>query len=272
MTLLRATVPGESSPVPVHTDRMRRHHGTNQVLSTSCPSQCAASDYACGSEIAHRLLLRSRKLQNPKPQADPADALIAQAEKQYAAGQANYQAGHLEAAKEDFDQAFNTLLTSNLDVRNDERLDREFEKIVEAVHGLELVRCSRAMASPSSAPSRRRSTKQRHYFPGRPNIRRRLKPRSDDKVRPAAGAERPGGDVHQLFFQSARAGHVGNMPGRARAAYHEMIARVLKEEGVPQDLIYLAQAESGFQPLALSRAGARGHVAVHARFRRSSTG
>jgi membrane-bound lytic murein transglycosylase D len=34
--------------------------------------------------------------------------------------------------------------------------------------------------------------------------------------------------------------------------------RVLKEEGVPQDLIYLAQAESGFHPLALSRAGARG--------------
>jgi membrane-bound lytic murein transglycosylase D len=33
---------------------------------------------------------------------------------------------------------------------------------------------------------------------------------------------------------------------------------VLKEEGVPQDLIYLAQAESAFQPQALSRAGARG--------------
>ena len=32
----------------------------------------------------------------------------------------------------------------------------------------------------------------------------------------------------------------------------------MQEEGVPQDLIYLAQAESAFQPLALSRAGARG--------------
>jgi len=37
-----------------------------------------------------------------------------------------------------------------------------------------------------------------------------------------------------------------------------MISRVLREEGLPQDLIYLAQAESAFQPLALSRAGARG--------------
>ena len=40
--------------------------------------------------------------------------------------------------------------------------------------------------------------------------------------------------------------------------YHDMIAATLKEEGVPQDLIYLAQAESGFHPLAVSRVGARG--------------
>jgi membrane-bound lytic murein transglycosylase D len=37
-----------------------------------------------------------------------------------------------------------------------------------------------------------------------------------------------------------------------------MIERTLREEGVPQDLIYLAQAESGFHPYAVSRAGARG--------------
>jgi membrane-bound lytic murein transglycosylase D len=37
-----------------------------------------------------------------------------------------------------------------------------------------------------------------------------------------------------------------------------MIEGTLREEGVPQELIYLAQAESGFHPLALSRVGARG--------------
>jgi len=40
--------------------------------------------------------------------------------------------------------------------------------------------------------------------------------------------------------------------------YRDMIQRVFKEEGIPQDLIFLAQAESGFHPLALSRARARG--------------
>jgi membrane-bound lytic murein transglycosylase D len=37
-----------------------------------------------------------------------------------------------------------------------------------------------------------------------------------------------------------------------------MMVTILKQEGVPQDLIYLAQAESGFHPLAVSRVGARG--------------
>jgi membrane-bound lytic murein transglycosylase D len=37
-----------------------------------------------------------------------------------------------------------------------------------------------------------------------------------------------------------------------------MVSRTFQEVGVPQDLIYLAMAESGFQPLAVSRAGARG--------------
>ncbi len=32
-----------------------------------------------------------------------------------------------------------------------------------------------------------------------------------------------------------------------------MIQRVMAEEGVPQDLIYLAVAESGFQPQAVNR-------------------
>ena len=38
-----------------------------------------------------------------------------------------------------------------------------------------------------------------------------------------------------------------------------MISKNLREEGVPQDLIYLAVAESGFQPQALNaRSGAGG--------------
>ncbi len=40
--------------------------------------------------------------------------------------------------------------------------------------------------------------------------------------------------------------------------YGPMIHRILHEEGVPEDLIYLAQTESAFRPQALSRAAAKG--------------
>jgi membrane-bound lytic murein transglycosylase D len=40
--------------------------------------------------------------------------------------------------------------------------------------------------------------------------------------------------------------------------YRGMISKILAEEGVPQDLIYLCQAESGFKPLAYSKAKCKG--------------
>jgi len=59
------------------------------------------------------------------------------------------------------------------------------------------------------------------------------------------------------YFSTRGRGTVERALARA-GRYEDMIRRTLREEGVPQDLIYLAQAESGFYPLALSRAGARG--------------
>ena len=56
------------------------------------------------------------------PQAlevDPVADLIARVEKEYQAGQDNYRAGHLEAAKQNFDSAFNQLLGSGFDLRSD---------------------------------------------------------------------------------------------------------------------------------------------------------
>jgi membrane-bound lytic murein transglycosylase D len=45
---------------------------------------------------------------------------------------------------------------------------------------------------------------------------------------------------------------------RRAGRYNDMIRRILDEEGVPQELIFLAQAESGFMPRALSYKAAVG--------------
>ena len=54
------------------------------------------------------------------------------------AGQANYQTGHLVAARLNFDNAFNLLLESPYEIHADERLQREFDRIVNGASSLEL--------------------------------------------------------------------------------------------------------------------------------------
>src|SRR5438270_13591927 len=75
--------------------------------------------------------------QAPK-RPDPVEKIINEAEKQYQQGQQEYSAGHLEAAKQSFDQAVNVLLEGSVDVRADERLQAELDKITEGVNQLEV--------------------------------------------------------------------------------------------------------------------------------------
>ena len=77
----------------------------------------------------------------PVPQtleADPVADLIASVEKEYQSGQDNYYAGHLEAAKQNFDSAFDQLLSSGFNPHSDDRLERELDRILDRINGLEL--------------------------------------------------------------------------------------------------------------------------------------
>ncbi|HET8668679.1 MAG TPA: LysM peptidoglycan-binding domain-containing protein, partial [Terriglobales bacterium] len=192
------------------------------------------------------------------PKADPVEALIAKVEREYQTGQSNYNAGHLEAAKENFDQAFNILLQGPPEVKSDERLEQEFDRLVEGVHNLELLALkegdgfTQQPAEPAPIDEANEVT-----FPVDPNVR--AKAQEELKT---TQSDLP------LTLNDSVASYISYFSNRGRhflehgyvrsGRYREMISRILKEEGVPQDLIYLAQAESGFHPLALSRAGARG--------------
>jgi membrane-bound lytic murein transglycosylase D len=189
---------------------------------------------------------------------DPVAELIAQVEKEYQIGQDNYKAGHLEAAKENFDRAFNLLLGSPLDVRTDQRLEQEFDRVLDGVNGLELQALQEGdgFTEQKSEPAPIDEANEVTY-PVDPN----LKAKAEAEVK-ATHSDLP------LMMTDPVAGYISYFSTRGRGTleralvrsgrYDYMIRRILQEEGVPQDLIYLAQAESGFHPLALSRAGARG--------------
>ena len=194
----------------------------------------------------------------PQPVADPVPAILAAVEKEYKAGKDNYAAGHLEAAKQDFDRAMNLLLQSPVPVKSDDRLQNEFDRVVEGVNQLEMVALKQGdgFTEQKSEPAPIDEANE-VTFPVDPNI----------KARAEAELKNTRSDL-PLVMNDEVASYINFYSTRGRGTleraltrsgrYREMVSRVLKEEGVPQDLIYLAQAESGFHPLALSRAGARG--------------
>src|ERR1700731_3608172 len=190
---------------------------------------------------------------------DGKDYLIQKVQEKFASGEQNFKAGHLEAARKDFDDAVDWMLESGYDPNGDPRLSELFHRVVDTVYTYEL-QAFRAGDGFQEAPAVPAPIDEvaEMTFPVDP----RLKERAE---------EAPKNLSHDLpltvndevlsflnFFQTPRGRAIVETGLRRAGRYHEMISRVLREEGVPQDLIYLAQAESAFQPLALSRAGARG--------------
>jgi len=193
------------------------------------------------------------------PVTDPRQTLIRKVEEKFASGEQNYKAGHLEAARKDFDEAVDWMLQSGYDPNSDPQLSELFHRVVDTVYTYEL-QAFRAGDGFNEAPAVPAPIDEvaEMTFPVDP----RLKARAEEAAKNIS---------HDLpltvndevlsflnFFQTPRGRAIVETGLRRAGRYRGMIARVLSEEGVPQDLIYLAQAESAFQPTALSRAGARG--------------
>ena len=203
----------------------------------------------------------SAKTHTPAPQvekADPVPAIIAEAEKAYASGQADYKAGHMDAAKQDFNHAVDILMQGPVDVKSDERLQQEFDKITEEINKLEMVAFKEGDGfteqQPEPAPI---DEANQVTVTADPNL----------KAKAEADLKHTQSDL-PLMINDYVAGYINYFSTHGRSVfegawtrsgrYREMIFRIFKEEGIPQDLIYLAQAESGFKPMALSRVRARG--------------
>jgi membrane-bound lytic murein transglycosylase D len=191
-------------------------------------------------------------------QADPVADLIARVEKEYQAGQDNYQAGHLEAAKQNFDSAFNQLMGSGFDLHSDDRLEQELDRLLDGVNGFELAALQQGdgFAEQKSEPAPIDEANE-----VTPAVDQTVKAKAEAQIK-STPSDLP------LMMTDQVAGYINYFSNRGRGTveralarsgrYEDMIRQTLKQEGVPQDLIYLAQAESGFHPLAVSRAGARG--------------
>lgn len=205
-----------------------------------------------------RALRASRTLLAPGPRP-AADVLIGAVNAAFRSGQQNLRDGHLEKARRDFDRAVDWMLLSGIPLDSDPRLEKLFNHVVGTIHAYELAAFREGDGF----------TEQRPEPAPLDEIAEMAMPPADP------GAVRAGAEAldmpHDLplvvnqyvqtyldFFQTPRGRTIVEQGMKRAGRYREMISRVLREEGLPQDLIYLAQAESAFKPQALSRAGARG--------------
>jgi len=189
----------------------------------------------------------------------PSDLTIQQAEERFKNGRKFFDERDFDQARVEFDAAIDLMLKASAGHLTDQRLfDAKLEDMVDTIHRDDLSGLGGA------------ATEEVQSFDKAPlddivNMTFPIDPRTKDKIQAEVihtAAALP------LFLNDVVLGYVNYFRGRGRKTmemgleregkYAPMISRILAEEGIPQELIHLAQAESGFLPRAVSRAAAEG--------------
>jgi membrane-bound lytic murein transglycosylase D len=236
------------------------------ALAGCDPSGPAKAAPPARQATAPALLSPQQQPQAPAPSAQvpqnqpKIQALIAEVEKAYTLGQTNYKRGQLLEAKASFDHAVDLMLSSGFDIKATPQLQDEFDRIVDAVNALEMEALKQGNGfAPKTEPTPA-DVASDVTFEVDPNIVARAK---TDLATTKSDLPLVVNDyvaAYINFFANTQRGHNTLLHSFQRAGrYRAMIERVMSEEGVPHDLIYLAVAESGFQPRAVNaKSGAGG--------------
>src|SRR5437660_6777164 len=99
------------------------------LLTLSIAGPLAAQNGAVQQPLVAAPQRAATAAQQSAAKSDPVAQVIAEAEKAWQAGQEDYNAGHLDAAKQDFDHAVDILMQSPVDIKSDDRLEQEFDKV-----------------------------------------------------------------------------------------------------------------------------------------------
>jgi membrane-bound lytic murein transglycosylase D len=180
--------------------------------------------------------------------------LIQQVDDAYARGEAEYHKGRLREAKLEFDRAVDLMLTCGIDIKSNTELQEEFDRIVDGVNVLEMEALKQGNGFVQKEEETPADVAENVTFEVDPNIvaKARADLATTNSDLPLVVNDYVAALIN--FFANTKKGHNTLLHSFERAGrYKAMIQRVMAEEGVPQDLIYLAVAESSFNPRALNR-------------------
>ncbi len=187
------------------------------------------------------------------------ESRLVRAQEHFEAGKRLYQVGDMPAARDEFDRAIDLLLSAPENIPDRQRLEKKLDQMVDNIYRYDLdglgggVSDRAVVYDQSPLDSILDMT-----FPTDPNLRPKVREELEATVSQLPLEENDAvlGYIH--YFSTDR-GHKVLAAGLQRAGrYRSLIQRILDEEGVPQELIYLAQIESGFLPRARSNKKAVG--------------
>jgi len=192
---------------------------------------------------------------------DQTYVVIREATDKYLLGEEAYRAGDLDRARRHFDAAILAFMTSGLDVRTNPRLKEAYDRIAQDIQSLE--------AEALTPPEGDRPEEEKAPVEELKDIKSFLTPEElaleMKKIPPPGELDNFSIPVvlndRVLTLMEAwqtrfRTAYVGGYQRMGR--FEPMIRQVLREEGLPEDLIYLAFTESTFKTSAYSRARAKG--------------
>lgn len=192
------------------------------------------------------------------PQPTLVDTRLRKADEHFENGRRAYRSGDTERARREFDAAIDVLLSTPEETEGRDKINQKLEQLVAAIHKIDV---NRLGAGDFSEPSYDKAPLEdilEMTFPVDPN----LKPKVKEQLMATVSQlplEVNDAVLSYINYFSGERGRKALIAGLKRSGkYRDLISRILAEEGVPQELIYLAQAESGFLPRAVSHKSAVG--------------
>ena len=198
-----------------------------------------------------------------KPATDPVAVLIATSQSHFDTGERELTAGHLDKAREAFDQAVEVLLESPYGARTDARMREHFDRLIDRINAYEVT----ALAQGDGFAEKKYEAAPIDEI--LKNATTFAAPAADAATMAAVKADLEL-NPHDIPIpeHSKVLSYVEVMQGRMRdyiqeslvrgAKYMPMIQSVFRAEGLPLDLAYIPIIESSFKTNALSKASAKG--------------
>ena len=198
-------------------------------------------------------------LQFPVARGSEVDNRLKRADEMFESGRTAFQAGRQDEARKLFNSAVDILLQAPENAPDRAKLERRLDQLVDSVYKLDVNGLGAGEDSDKVVYDKSPIDDILELtFPIDP----RLKPKVKEEVKATASAlpleESDAVLSYVHFFSSDRGKRILTAGLRRAGRYRPLIQRILDEEGVPQELIYLAQAESGFLPRAVSYKKAAG--------------